>query len=263
MNGRTIPPYSIHDPSKSDADYPKHLQISFRNMPHCLSKEDIVTSCGLKSLKLGEIIHQHRRLPNANLFYTGFARVDAIIENLDEKTDSKSGPKMPFNKVSTAMVQYFNVTALLSQLTRKKPLKSKANNHLHKRSRLQNTWPEKQAESTIETQQKQSDYVTITSAQEVTCEIEAVQSEQDAQDMECHSSSEEETPENNTRTVPASKIQKRQKPTHYFDHINPLLTSVAYLLHTSNSLKKIETMITPSQRRRIKFFSVVLCLFNT
>ena len=92
--------------------------------------------------------------------------------------------------------------------------------------------PEQQAESTIESQQEQTDSVTITSTEEVACEIEAVQPEQDAQEMECHSSSEEETPENDTQTELASKIQKRQKSTHYFDLIRRQIFDEKTMLRT-------------------------------
>ena len=64
MNGKVIPPYSIHHSSKKNADNPNHLRISFRNMPHRISKEEIITSCGLEAFSLEEIVHQQRRLPN-------------------------------------------------------------------------------------------------------------------------------------------------------------------------------------------------------
>ena len=233
MNGRTIPPYSIHDPSNSDADYPKHFRISFRNMPHCLSKEDIVTSCGLESFKMGEIIHQQRRLPNGSLFYTGLARVDVIIENLEEEKRLKEWSKDAFQQsfyCNGAIFQCY-CPAFATNLE-KASEKQNQQPSPQKKQATEHTTPEKQTESTIETQQEQTDSVTITWTQEVACEIEAVQPEQDAQEMECHSSSEEDTPENDTQTEPASKIRKRQKSAHYFDLIKRQIYDEKTMLRT-------------------------------
>ena len=214
MNGRVIPPYSIHDSSKTDADYPKNLRISFRNMPHCISKEEIIISCGLEAFRLEEIAHQQRRLPNGNLFYTGLARVEAIIANQEEECRLKEWSKHAIQQTFSCNGATFQ--CYCPSFTVANDLQKTSGMHHEQLSeapeQMQATEPSIQNEN-------QSDPTASTSKKPVnfedenldsTGEIDNIQSDPPAEDLENSSSWDEDSSKSGSSIEkPSSKIQRR------------------------------------------------------
>ena len=215
INGRTIPPYSIEDPSISEADYPKMLRISFRNVPHCLSKDEIITSCGLETFNLDDITHQQRRLPNRSLFFTGMARAGATIENLEEEERLKEWSKKAYR-------QSFNCHGVIFQCCC-----LNFANHTETTSQDQNLQPPetdkqptqtrlegKQAKLPNDKEEVLEEYITKTPPQSDVCENEQKQNAQDDTQLDETGTS---TAENSEQDEPMALNDENGKDIYYLD----------------------------------------------
>ena len=181
-------------------------------MPHCISKE-IITSCGLETFSLEEIVHQQRRLPKEKLFYTGLARVEAIIANQGEEYRLEEWSKNAIQQTFYCNEATFQCCC--PSFTVANDLQKVSGMHHEQLSeapqRLQVTelsFEENLADPTANTSKKpmNSQIENLDS----TGEMDNIQSELSAKDLESSSSWDEDSSKSGSSVEqPASKIQKR------------------------------------------------------
>ena len=108
IRNRKIRPYSVKYSNPNNNVYPKKLPISFRNLPHFLTDDDILNSCGLQNLKFSsKNIHQQRRLPDSSLFYTREARITVLINNENEESLLQNWANNAYDKTFTSSGIFF------------------------------------------------------------------------------------------------------------------------------------------------------------
>ena len=108
LRNRKIRPYSVNYSNPNNNVYPKRLPISFRNLPHFLTDEDILSSCGLQNFKFSsKIFHQQRRLPDSSLFHTGEARITVLIDNENEESLLQNWANNAYDKMFSSSGIFF------------------------------------------------------------------------------------------------------------------------------------------------------------
>ena len=227
INGRTIAPYSVHDPFRSEADYRKNFRVSFRNLPHFLPKEDIFKFCGLDSFKLSKIVHQKRRLPNGSLFHTGFARAEAIIENFEEEKQLKKWSEKTILQNFDSNGALFQCCCPSFQSIAAKDTQQQRQAPMELQEEVTTALDHGKTAFAKDPSEKTSpDYVIETLTTENHEDFESAQIQPTASAMEQIVSKEVEnvnldnTIDEETDTEPTCKIRKPEKPVHYFDYIS-------------------------------------------
>ena len=110
INGKVVRPYSVEQPQSFD--YPKTFITQWKNLPHFISKSELLSIAGLSEFDCKNIYHSRRSVPGGEYFYTGDAKLEVVVQDADEEVRLSEWANASFSRLYTWQGADFKGTCL-------------------------------------------------------------------------------------------------------------------------------------------------------